>query len=144
MGLLKDARDLIDHDVTDFEGAWDLYREMTKSGIIEYGDAEIRMLHGRMSFLLSHAEMNLGSVNSRYVAARVASKLKKSQLLIVKYPEGAFNQRTAQVEADDIWQKLAQVEAEAEADVEIWKGQVHATQTAVELLSREISARLKK
>lgn len=144
MPLIKAMDDVIGENVDDFNGAWAKYREMTRSGIIGYTDGEIRTVHGELSYLLSHAEMNYGQAAANLASATVKVKVTKAKLLTLDYGDGAFNQRQAQVEGDDRYIEVFTKEGECEAECELWKAQVKACETAVELLSREITARLKK
>ncbi len=122
---------------------WDIFREVS-ADIVTHSDDDIRDLHAKMTTLLAQAEMQLGEWFSKLKSFGVKSKTTKATLLVTIYPDGPFNQRSAQVEADKRYQDILEQEGEIEGNVEIYKAKVHALESAVELLSREISYRIKK
>jgi len=141
---MTDISEFTDEQLLPFDGVWDLFREMSASGISQFSEIVIRNLFAQMSLINSYDEIRLSQLEAIYDTQKLSLGLCKSKLLAIKYRDGAMNNRTAEVEADKAYQQEANNLDNANINLVIQKGRVKASAIAANCLSREISARIAK
>lgn len=144
MSLQKWVDGGIDLEKEDFARCWDDYRRITSDGISKYTDDVIRDLHARMSMLFAYNKYQQGLLESVLSSRELELDLLCAKLLNTVYNEHTTVKRNEyEMQGDDRYIAKKNETEKYNVELIIKKALVNALESAVQLLSREISYRIK-